>query len=193
MPSRFAQARSQQRRTSILAAAETLLLEAGTAAVTHRRVAAAAQVPLGSIRYYFSTREDLLLAALDHLEAARADAAEQAAARLRPDAPARRLAELFLESFYGPDLSDAALIGYVGVVLDCARESEVLSLRMREHRESMDAQLRALLDAAGRERLSVSLTTAVVDGSLFNAAALRQEGLAQIAVAELTPVLELRA
>lgn len=189
------QARGRERRSALLRAAVDLMLSAGTASVTHRHVASTAGASLGSVRYYFSTREELLLASVDHLEAEREATAEEALATARRltrddgEAPAGRAAELFVQAFYGPDLADAVLVGYVGVVLDCARESEALSLRMREHRAAMDAQLRELLDACGFPHTSVSLTTAVVDGSLLNAAALRGERLAATAAAELAPLL----
>ena len=41
-------------------AALSLIAQQGFAAVTHRRVAAAAGVPLGSTTYYFDSREHLL-------------------------------------------------------------------------------------------------------------------------------------
>ncbi|AWH93404.1 TetR/AcrR family transcriptional regulator [Dietzia lutea] len=184
-----AQVRGQQRRSAILDAATSLLFGSGMSAVTHRQVAAAANVPLGSIRYYFSTREDLLLAAVDRLETERSLAADKALVEASESATPREAAELFLLAFYGPDLSDRRLAGYVGIVVDCSRESERLSLRMREHRQIMDRQLRDLLDACGYRHVPVSLATAVVDGSLLNAAALRLSDLANIAVQELTPLL----
>ncbi|GAB3181751.1 hypothetical protein GCM10027060_13290 [Nesterenkonia halophila] len=189
------QARGRERRTALLRAAVELMLSAGTSSVTHRQVASAAGASLGSVRYYFSTREELLLAGVDHLEAEREASAKEALATAQRRAgedgevPAERAAELFVEAFYGPDLADAVLVGYVGIVLDCARDSEALSLRMREHRAAMDAQLRELLDACGMTHATVSLTTAVVDGSLLNAAALRGEQLAATAAAELAPLL----
>jgi hypothetical protein len=73
--------------------------------------------------------------------------------------------------------------------VDCSRESERLSLRMREHRETVDPQLRQLLDECGYPHVTVSLATAVVDGSLLNAAALRLDDLLSIATDELIPLL----
>lgn len=184
-----AQKRGRQRRSAILDAAASILFASGMSTVTHRQVAAAANVPLGSIRYYFSTREDLLLAAVDQLETERSMAADRALGEALENATPHDTAELFLLAFYGPDLSDTRLAGYVGIVVDCSRESERLSLRMREHRQIMDRQLRSLLDACGHRHIPVSLTTAVVDGSLLNAAALRLSDLADIAINELTPLL----
>lgn len=183
------QRRGEKRREAIVQASIGLVLERGMASATHRNVADVAQVPLGSIRYYFSTREDLLLAAVDRLEELRSAAAADALARAVGGVARREVAELFMLAFYGPDLSDSTLKGYVGVVMDCSRESERLSLRMRDHRTTMDRELRDLLDACGITQLSVSLATAVVDGSLLSAAALRRNDLLDIAVEELVELL----
>jgi DNA-binding transcriptional regulator YbjK len=52
-------------RERMIEAAIDVLREAGIEGLTHRRVAAAAGVPLGSITYYFSSMEGLLVAALE--------------------------------------------------------------------------------------------------------------------------------
>lgn len=53
------------RRERIIAAAYDVLASDGLGGVTHRRVAAAADVPLGSTTYYFDSLDDLLAAALE--------------------------------------------------------------------------------------------------------------------------------
>ncbi|MBB3036842.1 TetR/AcrR family transcriptional regulator [Hoyosella altamirensis] len=87
------------RRDRIVEAAIVVLTEQGVSALTHRRVAAAAEVPLGSTTYHFATLDDLLAAALTR-------AAERSVAALRaweesldPDADiARALSEFVLRS-----------------------------------------------------------------------------------------------
>lgn len=64
------------RRDRIAEAVITVITEQGINALTHRRVAAAAGVPLGSTTYHFSTLDDLLGAAM-------AKAAERSVAELR--------------------------------------------------------------------------------------------------------------
>jgi DNA-binding transcriptional regulator YbjK len=54
------------RREAILDAALGVIAESGTEEVTHRRVAAAAGVPLGSTTYYFASREELVREAFRH-------------------------------------------------------------------------------------------------------------------------------
>ncbi|MEZ3178309.1 TetR family transcriptional regulator [Streptomyces pimonensis] len=52
-----------QRRARILAAALDLIAEEGVAGVSHRKIAARARVPLGSMTYHFTGIDDLLLQA----------------------------------------------------------------------------------------------------------------------------------
>ena len=58
------QARGEERRERILRATLGVVAEDGIPAVTHRRVAADADVPLGSLTYWFATKDDLLREAL---------------------------------------------------------------------------------------------------------------------------------
>ncbi|GGP88346.1 TetR family transcriptional regulator [Streptomyces griseomycini] len=61
------------RRERILAAALDLIAEEGVAGVSHRKIAARARVPLGSMTYHFTGIDDLLLQAFtgyaDHVVA----------------------------------------------------------------------------------------------------------------------------
>lgn len=52
-----------QRRARILAATLDLITEEGVAGVSHRKIAARARVPLGSMTYHFTGIDDVLLAA----------------------------------------------------------------------------------------------------------------------------------
>lgn len=57
--------RDPQRRERIARAAITVVAERGVDKVTHRAVAAAADVPLGSTTYHFATLDELLAVALE--------------------------------------------------------------------------------------------------------------------------------
>ncbi|WP_426185618.1 TetR/AcrR family transcriptional regulator [Microbacterium sp. TWP3-1-2b2] len=59
----------QSRRLAIVTAAAELITEVGVDAITHRMVAARADVPLGATTQYFATLDDLRDAALQHLAA----------------------------------------------------------------------------------------------------------------------------
>jgi DNA-binding transcriptional regulator YbjK len=56
-----------ERRRVIVEAAAELVVECGSAGLTHRMVAARAEVPLGSTTQYFATLDDLRAAALERL------------------------------------------------------------------------------------------------------------------------------
>jgi DNA-binding transcriptional regulator YbjK len=60
------QARGEERRRKILAATLRLIERRGVEAVTHRAVGEASGVPLGSVTYYFPTKDALLREALEH-------------------------------------------------------------------------------------------------------------------------------
>jgi AcrR family transcriptional regulator len=59
-------ARGEARRTAILDAALRLVARGGPRAVTHRAVAAEADVPLAATTYYFASRDDMIAQALLH-------------------------------------------------------------------------------------------------------------------------------
>src|SRR5947209_6808650 len=58
------QSRGEERIDEILRATLDLIRREGLGAVTHRTIASASGVPLGSITYYFDTKQELLRAAL---------------------------------------------------------------------------------------------------------------------------------
>ncbi|WP_326599660.1 TetR/AcrR family transcriptional regulator [Streptomyces sp. NBC_01803] len=63
MPRRY----DPDRRRRIVDAAVTVVAERGIAGLSHRAVAAAADVPLGSTTYHFADRDELLTAALERI------------------------------------------------------------------------------------------------------------------------------
>ncbi|WJY59450.1 putative DNA-binding transcriptional regulator [Corynebacterium afermentans subsp. lipophilum] len=76
--SRSEQARAVEKRSAILDAAIDLLLAEGLKGLTHRQVAAAASVPVGSIGYYYSTRDKLVATCFEQLVQGRLEAMERA-------------------------------------------------------------------------------------------------------------------
>ncbi|MEV6129689.1 TetR family transcriptional regulator [Streptomyces violaceusniger] len=58
-----------ERRQRIIDAAAAVVRERGITGLSHRAVAAAADVPLGSTTYHFATLDDLLVAALRQINA----------------------------------------------------------------------------------------------------------------------------
>ena len=64
MPERVHRPRGQRRRVTLLRAALDVIAERGVGGTTHRAVAQAADVPVATTTYYFSSLDDLLESAL---------------------------------------------------------------------------------------------------------------------------------
>lgn len=74
------------RRSRIISATLDVIAEHGVAGTTHRRVAAAADVPLGSMTYHFTSLDDLLTAAFTLLaDTVSSRFAERLSAATTPD------------------------------------------------------------------------------------------------------------
>lgn len=155
---------------AILEATVAIVRENGMAGVSHRVVAARAGVSLGAIRYYYSDREHLLLACLEHLQAQRREHAdllirrwESASTRPAPE----ELADALIEATHGPALDDASLRASVGWTVDAARESPALAERLAEGRGTLDAQIRTLLDLGGYPDLAEYVVSTLLDGCVI--------------------------
>ena len=90
-----------QRRDTIIDAALAVITELGVHKTTHRRIATAADVPLGSLTYYFDSLDDLLGQAFVHLvdvKSAQFRRAMESAAT--PEAAAEAVVDLVCGSAY---------------------------------------------------------------------------------------------
>jgi TetR/AcrR family transcriptional regulator, regulator of biofilm formation and stress response len=91
-----------ERRDRLVDAAIRVVDAHGISGLSHRRVAAEADVPLGSTTYHFASREDLLVAALRRIGAAWLDGVDRWERGLPPDATlADELAGLIAETLTG--------------------------------------------------------------------------------------------
>lgn len=70
------QQRGEERRQALIEACVRVIEDDGLEGVTHRRVAVAAGVPLAATTYYFSSKEDLMQAAMEHVIATEAERLE---------------------------------------------------------------------------------------------------------------------
>lgn len=114
------------RRERILEAALDVIAERGVSGTSHRRIAARAQVPLGSLTYYFSSLDELLRHSFDRLSRAmsldyrasleRAGASEQAEQAVvdlicGPTTPDERQQALIFELYaYGNQHPETGLV-----------------------------------------------------------------------------------
>ncbi|CAA9475758.1 MAG: hypothetical protein AVDCRST_MAG85-298 [uncultured Solirubrobacteraceae bacterium] len=91
------QVRGEERRERILRATLGVIARDGIAAVTHRRVAAEGGVPLGSLTYWFATKDDLLREALRLLVDEETERLRRVGEGLTDDMTPEEIAERFAE------------------------------------------------------------------------------------------------
>jgi DNA-binding transcriptional regulator YbjK len=164
------QPRGEERRDSILRATLAVAGRGGIPAVTHRSVAEEAGVPLGSLTYYFGSKDDMLREALllfvaEEAERLREVGATLAGEQLDLEQVARRFAtalsgegaeqvaqyELYLEAARNPALREPAA--------ECFRiYEEITALALRAagapDPEQSAALFVALTDGLGLRRLA---------------------------------------
>src|SRR5581483_8652426 len=124
--------RGTARRAALLDAVLRIVADTGPDAVTHRRVAEVAELPLASTTYWFSSKDDLLAAALEL--AAERDLAELHRRTARPSEPGPL--EAAVEVICGPlrarlRTSRGALIAAYALWLEAARRPELRTINRR--------------------------------------------------------------
>jgi DNA-binding transcriptional regulator YbjK len=169
-------ARGERRRRAILDATLALVGREGTAAVTHRAVAAEAGVPLAATTYYFDSKEELIREAL----AAAAGSDEETLGRLAPtlervtdvDPFVAALLEL-VDLWLG--IGRTTLIAHYELCLEAARRPELEELARRWTDVHVEALAPALerVGASEPEQAAWILVTAL-DGMLVDVLAARR-------------------
>ncbi|MGH3239626.1 MAG: TetR/AcrR family transcriptional regulator [Spirillospora sp.] len=123
------------RRKAIVEAAAALITEVGSDGLTHRLVAARAEVPLGSTTQYFATLGDLREAALQHL----ADEIDEGLAVVRETMKDVRTAPAALASAFHDYLRDARLVqADSALTWASVRDPELRALSLRWFDEVVD-------------------------------------------------------
>lgn len=160
------QTRGTARREAIIAAAAALVLEVGPAAVTHRGIAARAEVPLAATTYYFASLDDLVGEAGARLARRWADHAAAVAAGAPTEATleeqARALADAVL-----PEGGEPAIRGHYEHLVSAGR-SPALARAYAAGRSGLDAAVAQLLRSLGLT-LPPALVVALVDGAAVTA------------------------
>jgi DNA-binding transcriptional regulator YbjK len=143
--------RSETRRRAILEATLRVIGEGGADAVTLRRVAAEAAVPLGSTTYYFESREELMREAFRHY-LQRFDASMTA---LRGEYPATpdvdQLAAFFIE-LNRRQLQDRSLLRAEYELILFAIGDAVLAADLHAWEDRLLGQIAQPLEALGAQR-----------------------------------------
>jgi DNA-binding transcriptional regulator YbjK len=160
------QSRGAERRDAIVRAAAELILEDGPSAVTHRTVAARADVPLAATTYYFSGLDELVETAgrllVERWTAHTREVVE------REDVPttAGGKAERIVDAI-GPSGDDAAVRGFYEHLVAAGR-SAALGRAYARTRNGLDDAVAELLAKLGLD-VSPQLLVAVVDGAALTA------------------------
>jgi DNA-binding transcriptional regulator YbjK len=169
-PSAASRKRVRPRRERLLEVTIELVAREGIDAVTHRRVAELARVPLGSTTYYFASREEMLVEALktfgrQEIAALRARLADLPARR-----PSRRRYVDGLVEFLAPQLEDDhwRTVAQYALLCEAARRPELEPVA-REWNQAWWAVLEELFQAlkVPDPRLEARMLLAMLDGFLL--------------------------
>ena len=140
----------EDRRSTILDATLRLIATDGVDSVTHRRVAAAADVALGSTTYYFESREQLLREAF-RLYLTRIRALQTQLLEGFRISTAEHLVDYLVELTKREFEDEAMMLAEYELTLFAARDSEVADA-LHEWDAAMIAQLARALEALGASR-----------------------------------------
>lgn len=173
------------------AAAAQVLLEGGFAALTHRAVAARAEVPLASTTYYFASVDDLAEQALRHATRTWLAASEAALACLPSrlgTAPAT--ARGLLAVVTGGSTDRASLSAMYERYLEAGRQPGLRPLVVAANAEVV-ALVAGVLGRAGRRSGAARMVLAAIDGLLLAALAEGRPEPAASIVRELSRLVAL--
>jgi DNA-binding transcriptional regulator YbjK len=157
-----------------VSAAAELLAEGGFEAVRHRAVAQRAGLPLASTTYYFSSLDDLIARAVEHIgmiEVAQLRARVNGLSRRRrgPETTAEMLAELLVEDVSGPGLADQLISRYERL-LACTRLPALRETMRRNLRQRAEAVAEALERSGRSVHIElVGTLLCAVDGAVVSA------------------------
>jgi TetR/AcrR family transcriptional regulator, regulator of biofilm formation and stress response len=163
--------RGAARREALLEAVLKIVAEVGADAVTHRRVAEVADLPLASTTYWFESKEQLLTAALEL--AAQRDIARLQEFIVEPLDDSADPLELAVAAILEPldeslQASRGSLLATYALLLEAARRPSLRAVT-RDWTEAYLKLLSRLFKAAGSDdpRADAELLLAAADGLLI--------------------------
>ncbi|HUA35114.1 MAG TPA: TetR family transcriptional regulator [Candidatus Binataceae bacterium] len=147
---RTATSSAEGRRREILAAALRVIAAGGADAVTHRRVASEAKVPLGSLTYYFESREEMIREAFRfYIDEATEFMLE--IERNIPMATAADIVELIAEIMRREFMQPEMLRAEYEMILHASRDEQVAK-EFAAWERGLEMRLAAPLELLGAER-----------------------------------------
>lgn len=190
--------KGERRRYALVSAAADLLCEGGFEAVRHRAVASRAGLPLASTTYYFSSLDDLIEKAVEHvgtLEAEQLKCRVAALSRRRRGAEsiADVLVDLLVGDAPGARVTEQLISRYERYIA-CARQPALRDLQRRILQQRADAVVE-VVTRSGRTAHSELLTALVcaIDGAMVAALVGNGEGPRATARATLVDVIDVLA
>lgn len=189
--------KGERRRYALVSAAADLLCEGGFDAVRHRAVARRAGVPLASTTYYFTSLDDLILSAVEHVgqrevQHLRDRAAALPRRRRGPESTADALVDLLVGEARGAQVSEELVSRYERYIA-CARQPGLRDIQRRIRRQRTAAVVE-VVERSGRSVRAELLTALVcaVDGAVV-AALVDDDGPRATARATLVDVIDVLA
>ncbi len=190
--------KGERRRGALVSAAADLLCEGGIDAVRHRAVARRAGLPLASTTYYFSSLDDLIAKAVEHIGEREAAELQLQVARLsRRRRGAESTADLLVDLLVGDNpgvrVSEQLISRYERYIA-CARQPELRDIQRRILRQRADAVVE-VMERSGRSVRSELLTALVcaVDGAVVASLVDEGDGPRATARATLIDVIDVLA
>jgi len=181
--------KGERRRYALVSAAADLLCEGGFDAVRHRAVARRAGLPLASTTYYFSSLDDLIARAVEHVgereaEQLRTRVAMLSRRRRGAESTADILVDLLVEEAAGQRASEQLISRYERYIA-CARHPMLRDIQRRILRQRTEAVIE-VVERSGRAVRPeyVNALVNAVDGAVV--AALVSDGAGPRASARAT-------
>lgn len=189
--------KGERRRYALVSAAADLLCEGGFDAVRHRAVARRAGLPLASTTYYFSSLEDLITKAVEHVGTRESQELRDRVALLsRRRRGAESTADVLVDLLVGdsPEQVTERLISRYERYIACARQPGLRDIQRRLLQQRTDAVVE-VVDRSGRSVRATLLTALVcaVDGAVVAALVGDGDGPRATARAALIDVIDVLA
>jgi DNA-binding transcriptional regulator YbjK len=187
-----------RRRYALVSAAADLLCEGGFDAVRHRAVARRAGLPLASTTYYFSSLDDLIAKAVEHVGTREAEQLHTRVAALsRRKRGAESTADVLVDLLVGdgPGTRDAEqLISRYERYIACARQPSLRDVQRQIMKQRTDAVVE-VVERSGRCVKSELMTALVcaVDGAVVASLVGVGDGPRATARATLVDVIDVLA
>ncbi|GCB01488.1 TetR family transcriptional regulator [Mycolicibacterium sp. NCC-Tsukiji] len=188
--------KGERRRYALVSAAAELLCEGGFDAVRHRAVAQRAGLPLASTTYYFSSLDDLIEKAVEHV-----GESESQQLRMRVSALSRRrrgadaTADLLVDLLVGDgNRASDQLISRYERYIACARQPGLRDVQRRILKQRSEAVVE-VVERSGRSVRAELLTALVcaVDGAVVASMVSDGDGPRATARATLVDVIDVLA